>query len=29
VTDSSGILIGIVTIDDVLNVAEAAATEDI
>ncbi|MBU6482233.1 MAG: magnesium transporter [Nitrospirae bacterium] len=29
VTDSSGILIGIVTIDDVLRVAEAAATEDI
>ena len=29
VTDSSGILIGIVTIDDVLHVAEAAATEDI
>src|SRR5688500_18265833 len=29
VTDSSGILIVIVTIDDVLRVAEAAATEDI
>ena len=29
VTDSSGVLIGIVTIDDVLHVAEAAATEDI
>ncbi|MGH7257617.1 MAG: magnesium transporter, partial [Nitrospiraceae bacterium] len=29
VTDSSGILIGIVTIDDVLRVAEAATTEDI
>ena len=29
VTDSSGILIGIVTIDDVLRIAEAAATEDI
>ena len=29
VTDSSGILSGIVTIDDVLRVAEAAATEDI
>jgi magnesium transporter len=29
VTDSSGILIGIVTIDDVLRVAEAEATEDI
>ena len=29
VTDSSGILIGIVTIDDVLHVAGAAATEDI
>ena len=29
VTDSSGGLIGIVTIDDVLHVAEAAATEDI
>jgi magnesium transporter len=29
VTDSSGVLIGIVTIDDVLRVAEAAATEDI
>ncbi len=29
VTDSSGILIGIVTIDDVLDVAEAEATEDI
>jgi magnesium transporter len=27
VTDSSGILIGIVTIDDVLRVAEAAAAE--
>lgn len=29
VTDSAGVLIGIVTIDDVLRVAEAAATEDI
>ena len=29
VTDSSGVLIGIVTIDGVLRVAEAAATEDI
>ena len=29
VTDTAGILIGIVTIDDVLRVAEAAATEDI
>jgi magnesium transporter len=29
VTDSSGVLIGIVTIDDVLRMAEAAATEDI
>lgn len=29
VTDSSGVLIGIVTIDDILHVAEAAATEDI
>jgi magnesium transporter len=29
VTDTSGILIGIVTIDDVLNVAEAAATREI
>ncbi len=29
VTDSSGVLIGIVTVDDVLRVAEAAATEDI
>lgn len=29
VTDSSGVLIGIVTIDDVLRIAEAAATEDI
>ena len=29
VTDTSGILIGIVTIDDVLDVAEAAATRDI
>ena len=29
VTDSSGVLIGIVTIDDVLDVAEEAATEDI
>lgn len=28
VTDTSGILIGIVTIDDVLDVAEAEATED-
>jgi magnesium transporter len=28
-TDTAGILIGIVTIDDVLRVAEAAATEDI
>lgn len=28
VTDSSGVLIGIVTIDDVLRVAETAATED-
>ena len=29
VTDSGGVLIGIVTIDDVLDVAEAAATKDI
>jgi magnesium transporter len=29
VTDSGGVLIGIVTIDDVLDVAEAEATEDI
>ena len=29
VTDSLGILIGIVTVDDVLDVAEAEATEDI
>lgn len=29
VTDSDGVLIGIVTIDDVLDVAEAEATEDI
>ena len=29
VTDSAGMLIGIVTIDDVLDVAEATATEDI
>ncbi len=29
VTDSKGVLIGIVTIDDVLDVAERAATEDI
>ena len=29
VTDSSGTLIGIVTVDDVLDVAEAEATEDI
>jgi magnesium transporter len=29
VTDSSRVLIGIVTIDDILHVAEAAATEDI
>lgn len=29
VTDSTGVLIGIVTIDDVLDVAEAEATEDI
>ena len=29
VTDSAGILIGIVTIDDVLDVAEAAATKEI
>ena len=29
VTDSGGILIGIVTVDDVLDVAEAEATEDI
>lgn len=29
VTDTSGILIGIVTVDDVLDVAEAVATEDI
>ena len=29
VTDTAGILIGIVTIDDVLDVAEAAATRDI
>jgi len=29
VTDSTGVLIGIVTIDDVLDVAEEAATEDI
>ncbi len=29
VTDSAGVLLGIVTIDDVLDVAEAEATEDI
>jgi len=29
VTDSAGVLIGIVTVDDMLDVAEAAATEDI
>jgi magnesium transporter len=29
VTDSDGVLIGIVTVDDVLDVAEAEATEDI
>lgn len=29
VTDSSGVLVGIVTVDDVLDVAEAEATEDI
>ena len=29
VTDSTGVLIGIVTIDDVLDVAEAAATQEI
>lgn len=29
VTDSAGVLIGIITIDDVLDVAEAAATEEI
>ena len=29
VTDSAGILIGIITVDDVLDVAEAEATEDI
>jgi magnesium transporter len=29
VTDTSGVLIGIVTVDDVLDVAEAEATEDI
>jgi magnesium transporter len=29
VTDTSGVLIGIVTVDDVLEVAEAEATEDI
>ena len=29
VTDTTGMLIGIVTIDDVLDVAEAAATEEI
>jgi magnesium transporter len=29
VTDTAGVLIGIVTIDDVLDVAEAAATKDI
>ena len=29
VTDTAGVLIGIVTIDDVLDVAEATATEDI
>jgi magnesium transporter len=29
VTDSAGVLIGIVTVDDVLDVAEAAATKDI
>ena len=28
-TDSAGVLIGIVTIDDVLDVAEAAATKEI
>src|SRR4030095_11293504 len=29
VTDSAGVLIGIVTIDDVLDVAEAVATKEI
>src|SRR4029078_4049792 len=29
VTDTAGVLIGIVTIDDVLDVVEAAATKDI
>ena len=29
VTDSAGALIGIITVDDVLDIAEAAATEDI
>ena len=29
VTDTAGVLIGIVTVDDVLDVAEAEATEDI
>ena len=29
VTDTAGMLIGIVTIDDVLDVAEAAATQEI
>ena len=29
VTDSAGMLIGIVTIDDVLDVAEATATKEI
>ena len=29
VTDSAGVLVGIVTVDDVLDVAEEAATEDI
>ena len=29
VTDTAGVLIGIVTIDDVLDVAEAAATKEI
>lgn len=29
VTDSKGVMVGIITVDDVLDVAEAAATEDI
>ena len=29
VTDSNGVLVGIVTIDDMLDVAEEEATEDI